>query len=329
MSEVIPLTPVDKVEITTLCENLVDSMAPGGGVVERLRAKGGGAVVSKLLADERKDQLVGAHGLGVLVRLTRGDITRTLLFDTGGSPEGLLHNLDCLELRPNEFSCIVLSHGHFDHTLGLIGLESRLGRLGVPLTLHPDAFLTRSVLDQDGKPGPPLTPLSRQGLRDAGVELIETDKPSFVLEDMALVSGQVARTNDFEVGWPAHHAYRDGKLEPDPLICDDQGLIVNVRGKGLVVLSGCGHAGIINTVNHARAVTGVQDVHAVIGGFHLGPTFFHDRIGPVVDALEAMSPTIVAPAHCTGYRAAYEVYRRLPDAFVQNTVGTRITLAAE
>jgi 7,8-dihydropterin-6-yl-methyl-4-(beta-D-ribofuranosyl)aminobenzene 5'-phosphate synthase len=161
------------------------------------------------------------------------------------------------------------------------------------------------------------------------VELIETDKPSFVLEDMALVSGQVARTNDFEVGWPAHQAYRDGKLEPDPLVCDDQGLIVNVRGKGLVVLSGCGHAGIINTVNHARAVTGVQDVHAVIGGFHLGPTFFHDRIRPVVDALEAMSPAIVAPAHCTGYRAAYEVYRRMPQAFVQNTVGTRITLSAE
>jgi 7,8-dihydropterin-6-yl-methyl-4-(beta-D-ribofuranosyl)aminobenzene 5'-phosphate synthase len=329
MTETIPLQPVDRVEITTLCENLVDLMAPGGGAVERLRAAGGGAVVSKLLADERKDQLVGAHGLGVLVRLTRGDITRTLLFDTGGDPDGLIHNLDCLELRPNEFSCIVLSHGHFDHTLGLIGLERRLGHLGVPLTLHPDAFLTRVVTNNEGKPPIPLTPLSRQGLRDAGVELVETDKPSFVLEDMALVSGQVARTNDFEIGWPAHYAYRKGKLEPDPLVCDDQGLIVNVRGKGLVVLSGCGHAGIVNTVNHARAVTGVQDVHAVIGGFHLGPAFFHDRIDPVVDALEAMSPAIIAPAHCTGYRAAYEVYRRMPDAFVQNTVGTRITLAAD
>ncbi|MFN0074585.1 MAG: MBL fold metallo-hydrolase, partial [Chloroflexota bacterium] len=269
------------------------------------------------------------HGLGVLVRVTRGDITRTLLFDTGGSPEGLLHNLDCLELRPNEFSCIVLSHGHWDHTLGLIGLEQRMGRLGVPLTLHPDAFLTRAVMGQDGKPGNPLTPLSRQGLRDAGVELIETEKPSFVLEDMALVSGQVARTNNFETGWPAHHAYRNGELEPDPLVCDDQGLILNVRGKGLVVLSGCGHAGIINTIDHARAVTGVQNVHAVIGGFHLGPTFFHHRIAPVVDALETMAPAVIAPAHCTGYRAAYEVYQRMPEAYVHNTVGTRITLAAD
>ena len=95
-----------------------------------------------------------------------------------------------------------------------------------------------------------------------------------------------------------------------------------VRGKGLVVLSGCGHAGIVNTVHHAQALTGIQQVHAVIGGFHLGPTFFHTRIQPVVEALIALEPAIIAPAHCTGYQAAYAVYQVRPDAFVQNTVGT-------
>jgi 7,8-dihydropterin-6-yl-methyl-4-(beta-D-ribofuranosyl)aminobenzene 5'-phosphate synthase len=113
------------------------------------------------------------------------------------------------------------------------------------------------------------------------------------------------------------------------LICDDQGLVINVRGKGLVVLSGCGHAGIVNTVHHAQAITGILQVHAVIGGFHLGPMFFHDRIRRVVDALVALEPAIIAPAHCTGYRAAYAVYQQRPDAFVQNTVGTRIVLSAE
>ena len=104
--------------------------------------------------------------------------------------------------------------------------------------------------------------------------------------------------------------------------------LVNVRGKGLVVISGCGHAGIVNMVTYARALTGVETVHAVMGGFHLGPKVFHDRIEPVIRMLLDFEPAVVAPAHCTGYRAAYAVYQQRPDAFVQNTVGTRITLTA-
>jgi len=328
VSERIELAPVERVEIITLYENLVDMMAPGGGPVERLRPKAGEKVVSTLLADERENPFVGGHGLAMLVRVTGKGITRTLLFDAGGSPDGLIHNLDCLELNPRDWNCIVLSHGHWDHTLGLIGLHRRLGRLSFPLTLHPDAYLKRAVVAPNGEVTP-VVPPSRQGFRDAGLELIETEHPSFVVEGMALVTGQVARTNDFETGWPAHYAERNGILEPDPLICDDQGLVIHVRGKGLVVLSGCGHAGIVNTVHYAQAITGIPQVHAVIGGFHLGPTFFHDRIRPVVDGLLALEPAIIAPAHCTGYRAAYAVYQARPEAFVQNTVGTRITLSAD
>jgi 7,8-dihydropterin-6-yl-methyl-4-(beta-D-ribofuranosyl)aminobenzene 5'-phosphate synthase len=305
MTEHIELAPVDQVEIITLYENLVDQTTPGGNKVERLRPRAGPKIVSMLLAEERRTPFVGGHGLSMLV-----------------------HNLDCLELNPRDWNCIVLSHGHWDHTLGLIGLHRRLGRLSFPLTLHPDAYLKRAVIEPHGAIRK-LEPLSPQGLRDAGLEVIETARPSFVLEGMVLVTGQVARTNDFEVGWPAHHAERDGKTEPDPLICDDQGLVINLRGKGLVVLSGCGHAGIVNTVHHAQALTDLQQIHAIIGGFHLGPTFFHDRIRPVVDALVALEPAIIAPAHCTGYRAAYAVYHARPEAFVQNTVGTRITLSAE
>jgi 7,8-dihydropterin-6-yl-methyl-4-(beta-D-ribofuranosyl)aminobenzene 5'-phosphate synthase len=328
MSDQITLDPVDRVEITTLYENLVDQTSPGGGVVERLAPKAGETIVSTLLAEERRNPFVGGHGLSMLVRVTRQGISRSILFDAGGSPNGLAHNLDCLELNPRDWNCIVLSHGHWDHTLGLIGLHRRLGRLNFPLTLHPDAYLKRAVVSPDGEVRK-LEPLSRQGLRDAGLELLESERPSFVVEGMALVTGQVARTNDFEVGWPAHHAERDGVLQPDPLVCDDQGLVINLRGKGLVVLSGCGHAGIVNTVHHAQTITGIQPMHAVIGGFHLGPTFFHDRIRRVVDALVGLEPAVIAPAHCTGYRAAYAVYQQRPGAFVQNTVGTRITLSSE
>ena len=325
MANTFELPPVDRVEITTLYENLVDSTITGGGQIERLRSVPMDTQVTTLMEDEWRVPLEGGHGLSMLVRVTRNGITRSVLFDAGGTPHGLLHNLDCLELKPEDWNCIVLSHGHFDHTMGLIGLQQRLGRLNFPLTLHPDAFLKRAVIAPNGDTNR-LPAISAQGLRDAGLELLETEQPSFVVENMALVTGLVARTNDFEIGWPAHYAERNGALEPDPLVCDDQGLVINLRGKGLVVLSGCGHAGIINTVHHAQAITGVSQVHAVIGGFHLGPAFFHDRINRVVEELVSLEPAIIAPAHCTGYRAAYAVYQARPEAYVQITVGTRISL---
>jgi len=113
----IPLLPVDAVEITTLYENLVDLGLPGHGPVQRLRSQGA-PLTSHLLSDEQKTPFVGGHGLSLLVKVTRDGVTRTVLFDAGGSPRGLVHNLDCLEIRPNEWSCIVLSHGHWDHVLG-------------------------------------------------------------------------------------------------------------------------------------------------------------------------------------------------------------------
>jgi len=322
----VPLQPVDSVEITTLYENLVDLGLPGQGPVQRLRTQGT-PFSSHLLADEHKMPFVGGHGLSLLVKVTRDGVTRSVLFDAGGSPDGLVHNLDCLEIRPNEWSCIVLSHGHWDHVLGLVGLEQRLGTMRLPLVLHPDAYLKRAVMSPTGQLQP-STRLSPQGLRDAGLALTETEQPSLVLEGSVLVTGQVDRTNDFETGWPAHHAERDGVMVPDPLICDDQALVINLKGRGLVVISGCGHAGIVNMVTYARALTGVDQIHAVVGGFHLSPDLFRDRIGPVVDSLLAFEPSVVAPAHCPGYPAAFAVYQRKPEAYVQNTVGTRITLNA-
>jgi 7,8-dihydropterin-6-yl-methyl-4-(beta-D-ribofuranosyl)aminobenzene 5'-phosphate synthase len=323
----VPLLPVDSVEITTLYENVVDLGVTGGGPVERRRSNGT-PFSSQLLADEQKTPFVGGHGLALLVKVTRDGVSRSILFDAGGSPEGLVHNLDCLEIKPNEWSCIVLSHGHWDHVLGLIGLEQRVGRMNMPLVLHPDAFLKRGTMSATGKIEGSAY-LSRQGLRDAGLALTETAQPSLVLEGTILVTGQVDRTNDFETGWTAHHAMRNGEWTPDPLICDDQAIVVNVKGKGLVVVSGCGHAGIVNMTSYARVLTGVSQVHAVMGGFHLGPAAFHDRIDSVINTLIGFEPAVLAPAHCTGYRAAYAVYERRPDAFFQNTVGTRITLKAE
>jgi 7,8-dihydropterin-6-yl-methyl-4-(beta-D-ribofuranosyl)aminobenzene 5'-phosphate synthase len=328
MSVRLGLEPVDRVEITTLYENLVDMTMPGEPRAARLDSKAEPAIASPLLAGAQRAEFVGGHGLSLQISVTRGGMTRSLLYDTGGTPDGLVHNLDCLGIDPRDWACIVLSHGHWDHTLGLIGLQRRLGILNYPLILHPDAYRERATVAPGGKINR-MVSLSRAGLLDAGLELVEAKGPTPALDGMVLVTGQVERTNNVEIGWPAHHAERNGTLEPDPFIWDDQGLVVNLKDRGLVVVSGCAHAGIINTIHYAQAVTGIERVHAVLGGFHLGPSFFHDRIDWVVQALVALEPAVIVPAHCTGYRAAYAVYQRRPDAFIQNTVGTRITLASD
>ncbi len=127
---------------------------------------------------------------------------------------------------------------------------------------------------------------------------------------------------------PIHLALRDGHWEPDPLILDDQALIVNVRDRGLVVVTGRGHSGVVNIMRYARQLTGIEEVHAVIGGFHLTGAIFDPIIPVTVDAVAELSPDVVVPAHCTGWHAMHVLANRLPEAFIQNTVGTRFDVVA-
>jgi 7,8-dihydropterin-6-yl-methyl-4-(beta-D-ribofuranosyl)aminobenzene 5'-phosphate synthase len=119
---------------------------------------------------------------------------------------------------------------------------------------------------------------------------------------------------------------KGGQWQPDPLILDDQAVVINVRDRGLVILTGCGHAGIVNIVHYARKLTGIEQVYAVIGGFHLNGPSFIPLIPLACEALTALSPEILVPAHCTGWRAIHALAAALPDAFIQNSVGTRFDL---
>jgi len=164
---------------------------------------------------------------------------------------------------------------------------------------------------------------SRSAIEGVGFSIIEGRKPSYLLDGMLLVTGEVDRTVPFEQGLPNHEAYVSGEWEPDPLIHDDQALVLHVAGKGLVILTGCGHAGVVNIVRYARRLTGVDQVYAVLGGFHL-------RAGPVVaetvTALAALSPALLVPSHCTSWTAQQALAATMPDATRPNTVGTRFEL---
>ena len=133
----------------------------------------------------------------------------------------------------------------------------------------------------------------------------------------------------FEHGFPVHQARRHGSWQPDPLILDDQALIARVAGKGLVILTGCGHAGIINICRYARRLTGIDQIHAVIGGFHLSGPLFEPIIADTIEAFQDLAPDVLIPAHCTGWKATHAIARQLPGAFIQNSVGTNFELTAQ
>jgi 7,8-dihydropterin-6-yl-methyl-4-(beta-D-ribofuranosyl)aminobenzene 5'-phosphate synthase len=327
----ISLEPVDQIQLTILVDNLTDPLLVDEEGIARVNwpkallgaiPRAGSRTSPELGVP---DALIAEPGFSALVRLRKGRHERTLLFDTGVSPGGMVENMRRLGISPEDIEVIVLSHGHWDHVTGMEGLVRTLGRTKLPVMIHPE-FWNRRRIRFPGLEPAELPATSRSALERMGFEIVEERQPSFVLDGSALVTGEVDRTTEFETGFQGHEARRRRGWEADPLILDDQALVVRVRDEGLLVLSGCGHAGIVNTVRHAQKLTGEQRIAAIVGGFHLSGPMFERIIEPTVEALGALAPARLVPAHCTGWKAVHRLAGRFPDAFVQCAVGTTIEL---
>lgn len=323
--EQITLQPVDAVRITSLVDNSVDLTAPDRGPARRAGFGKATIPAATIVGEQVAEPLLAEHGFSVLVEVTRGDTVRRLLFDAGITPHGVVENARRLEIDLSEVEAIVLSHGHYDHTTGMSGLVDTLGRANLPVFIHPE-FWARRRLSIPGREPRELPTTSSRALQDAGFEIVESERPSFLLDESVLVTGEVERTSSFETGFPGHEAWRGGAWVPDPDILDDQALVISVRNQGLVVITGCGHSGVVNILRHTLGLTGSEQVLALVGGFHLGGKAFWPRIPATVSALVELGPRFLVPAHCTGFDAVTALARAMPDAVVPNTVGTTYEL---
>jgi 7,8-dihydropterin-6-yl-methyl-4-(beta-D-ribofuranosyl)aminobenzene 5'-phosphate synthase len=262
-----------------------------------------------------------------VVGLAAGGKTRKVLFDFGFSETGALQNARTLGVDLGELEAMVLSHGHMDHHGGLPAFVESLGGKDIELVLHPTVFRSSRYIKVSEERRRRLPPPDRERLAKAGVRIVQARTPHVLLDETLLFLGEIPRRTDFEKGILRARYEEEGREKFDP-IEDDSAVVAHVKGKGLVVLSGCAHSGIVNTVAYACEVTGVEQVFVVMGGFHLTGADFEPIIGKTTEALKAFNPRYIVPTHCTGRKASIHIEHEMPEQFLLNMSGTKMVFAA-
>lgn len=324
MSRLENFCETQNVEITVLVDNQADLMLKSTDTVKRY-------------TDE---PLLAEHGFAALVDLQEAGVR--ILWDAGVTTIALLENVGRLEIDLTTVDMIALSHGHDDHYAAMTDVIKKIaGRpsfrewdknataeeIGawikghrVTLVAHPAAFRERWEISKDGTKSWMET-APRAEWEAVGADIILSEGP-YQLGPGCWITGAIPRLSFEQAGTPPDLHYREGDEFIRDYLDDDQSIVINVRGKGLVVLTGCAHSGIVNTVNYAKEISGVDRVHAILGGFHLCHAT-DEEIQRTIDAIKEMEPAMVVPSHCTGFKAISQFAHQMADEFVLGTVGTK------
>jgi 7,8-dihydropterin-6-yl-methyl-4-(beta-D-ribofuranosyl)aminobenzene 5'-phosphate synthase len=268
------------------------------------------------------------HGLSLLLNARVGSRTRTLLLDAGPAAATFQRNSEILGVDFASVEAIVLSHGHWDHAGGLLAAVESVARArgdtGFACYVHPGMFRQRATKRPDGQLYVNELVPDPERLSKAGAKVFNTREPQSVADGAFYVSGEIPRMTRYEVGVPNHLTRSaDGTTwEPDPLIMDERFVSVYVRGKGQFVFSACSHAGLINVLTHARSVFPSVPLYGAMGGLHLSG--INEAVIPqTVADLKTFGLKLLAPGHCTGWRALSQMAREFGNELVPSAVGKK------
>jgi 7,8-dihydropterin-6-yl-methyl-4-(beta-D-ribofuranosyl)aminobenzene 5'-phosphate synthase len=334
----IEVPTIDKLSVRVLVDSASDAFFRPQDV--------GGVKVEPGRSRDVRRPLHSEWGLSLLLEPQRGSEARTLLLDYGWTPEAINGNMDLLGVDASKIDTLILSHGHFDHWGGLIGfLDKHRKSLPVDLTLYcggEDNFCQR--YQRAATPGQlnDYGMLDRRDIAAHNIKLVLAETP-VVIASQAFTTGKINRSSIERVlpntmvefalkngaGCNASHylpAEMEGKIVPDEHI-HEHATCFNLKDKGLIVISSCGHVGIVNSVRQAQEVSGINKVHAIMGGFHLGPAPA-DYLSQVVAEINKLNPDVLIPMHCSGLNFTQEAQRQMPGKVLTTTTGTRITFGA-
>jgi 7,8-dihydropterin-6-yl-methyl-4-(beta-D-ribofuranosyl)aminobenzene 5'-phosphate synthase len=338
------LQEIDKVSVTILMDNSTDLLLTNSTHANRpplttnekfllplpIAEHGFSALVEIVVHSEEKKE---KNNMGKKIEYKNNN--SIYLFDAGPSEDGVIHNADVFGIDFDRIDGVILSHGHFDHFTGLANILrkislSRQKSTGINLHAHPEAFLKRWEVFQDGT-RVQMPNLDEGHLKGLGALIHKRTGITFLPSDESpslLVTGEIPRKTSFEKGSPFQYVENQSgdetRLIPDPLVRDDQAIVMNVKDKGLVILTACGHSGIVNTINYAKKITETDKVYAVLGGFHLPADggIFEEAIEPTMKDLQKIDPDYIIPCHCTGWKATNRIIEIFPEKFIQTSVGT-------
>lgn len=312
------LRVADGVEVAVLVDNVSDllSTVPHGVTTEIPN-------VLKAGAREISGQCLccAQWGLALVITVTTGEVRRSLLFDGGPEAYGIERNGDRLGLDFGRIEDVVLSHGHWDHAGGVpaaVRMAYEARRRPVPVHVNPGMFVSRGMRMPSGQVIRFKDIPSTGELEAAGGVVTSDEGPRLLLDRLAYLSGEIPRVTSYEKGLPGHvqRGDDDEEWEEDPWILDERFLAIRLRGKGVVVFTACSHAGVVNVLDHARALFAPEPLYAVVGGFHLSGAACEKIIPETIADLQGFNLARIVPGHCTGWRAVLA----LVDAFGEEVV---------
>ncbi|MFW9967057.1 MAG: MBL fold metallo-hydrolase [Candidatus Thorarchaeota archaeon] len=284
----------------------------------------------KWVEDDDKPLPIAGGGLCLHVRARLGNETFTILYDAAEGPKTIENNIAALGLNLAEIDAVVMSHGHWDHFGGLLWALENVGKKDLPVYLHPWMHLKKGyeVKKPGGAEVKEMKPVaSNSEIEEAGGKPISTIEPIQLADGLLLRTGEVPRVTVHEKGMEGHKVFIDEEWKDDAAVKEDVSLVANVEDKGLVVISGCSHAGIINIVREAQRLTEESQVHAVIGGFHLARRVTKETMHETVKMMKEIRPKLLVPCHCTGWRARHMMSAEMPDEYVEGSVGHKYIIS--